>query len=58
MRIGDAAIASVDPADFPAGPDRAAAIASFQDQVKAALNAVGYPASADPAGQFVVAPVS
>jgi MFS family permease len=49
VRIGDAAIASVDPADFPAGPDRAAAIASFQDQVKAALNAVGYPASADPA---------
>ncbi|SNS17394.1 Sugar transporter [Sphingomonas laterariae] len=48
VRIGDMAIASVDP-DLAAGPHRGEAIADFQGQLKAALDAVGYPAKADPA---------
>ena len=48
VRIGDMAIASVDPAAISA-TDRADAIKAFQGQLKAGLDAVGYPAKADPA---------
>ncbi|WBX84463.1 MFS transporter [Sphingosinicella microcystinivorans] len=48
IRIGGTAIAAPNPA-VVTGTERAAAIAAFQDQVKAALGDAGYPAAADPA---------
>ena len=47
LRIGERAIASVDPAAV-AGPERAAAIKAFQGEAAAALKGVGYPDKADP----------
>ena len=48
LTIGTAQISVPDPRAIP--PDgRAAAIAAFQDQAKAALSGVGYPEKADPA---------
>jgi MFS family permease len=45
IRIGDRAFVAPDPA-AASGPERAAAIAAYQDEVRAALTAAGYPASA------------
>jgi MFS family permease len=49
VEIGATRIEAVDPRRAT-GADRAAAIKAFQAQVTAALNAVGYPEKADPAG--------
>ncbi|WP_033920913.1 MFS transporter [Sphingomonas sp. 37zxx] len=48
VRIGDAVFASPNPA-MVSGPERSAAITAFQNEVKAGLATVGYPAKADPA---------
>ncbi|WP_347270403.1 MFS transporter [Rhizorhabdus histidinilytica] len=48
VRIGERTIAAPDPA-IVSGAARKAAIAAFQDEAGAALQAAGYPASADPA---------
>ena len=48
IRIGDTVLPVVDPAPL-AGTERADAIKAFQDQVKEALTAAGYPSAADPA---------
>ncbi|ARS27515.1 MFS transporter [Sphingomonas sp. KC8] len=48
VRIGDRTIASVDTAAI-SGADRPDAIKAFHGQLKAGLDAVGYPAKADPA---------
>ena len=49
VHIGDAAFTAPEPAQIPDAAARAAAIKAFEDQVKAALAAHGYPAKADPA---------
>ncbi len=46
VRIGDTVITAPDPRTVT-GEARAAAITAFQDEVKAALTAAGYPAAAD-----------
>jgi len=48
VRIGAAEIVAPNPSDLPAD-GRAAAIAAFQGQTRAALTAAGYPERADPA---------
>jgi len=48
IHIGGTTIAAPNPA-VVTGVERAAAIAAFQDQVKAALGDAGYPVAADPA---------
>ena len=48
VRIGERSFTAPDPATVT-GAERAAAIAAFQGQVKAALGEAGYPARADPA---------
>ena len=48
IRIGETVITAPDPRTVP-GEARAAALTAFQDEVKAALTAAGYPAAADPA---------
>lgn len=48
LKIGDRVIPAVDP-KLVSGPERAAAIKTFQADVKAALTTAGYPAKADPA---------
>jgi MFS family permease len=48
IKIGDRVIPAVDP-NLVSGPQRAAAIKTFQADVKAALTSAGYPAKADPA---------
>ena len=45
--VGTRTITAPDPATV-AGEERTAAITAFQDEVKAALSAAGYPAKADP----------
>ena len=47
VKIGDTSIAAPDPTKV-AGEARKAAITAFQGEVKAALSAAGYPASANP----------
>jgi MFS family permease len=48
IRSGNSSFAAPDP-KVVTGPDRKAAIAAFQKQVKTALSAAGYPDKADPA---------
>ncbi|UZK70712.1 MHS family MFS transporter [Sphingomonas sp. S1-29] len=48
IRIGETVFTSPDPATV-SGPERAAAITAFQNEVKAGLATAGYPAKADPA---------
>jgi MFS family permease len=48
IRIGDQTFTAPDPRSVT-GAERAAAITAYQDEVKAALTAAGYPASADDA---------
>jgi MFS family permease len=48
VRIGAAELPSIDPG-MMRGPDRAAAIAAFQERMKTALASLGYPERADPA---------
>lgn len=48
IRIGDQTFTAPDPRSVT-GADRAAAITAYQDEVKAALAAAGYPAAADDA---------
>lgn len=48
IRIGDQTFTAPDPRSVT-GADRAAAITAYQDEVKAALTAAGYPAAADDA---------
>ncbi len=47
VKIGTQTFTAPDPAKLT-GEDRKAAITAFQDEVKAALTAAGYPAAADP----------
>ncbi|MES1198352.1 MAG: MFS transporter [Pseudomonadota bacterium] len=47
--IGDAAFTAPEPSQLADAAARTAAIKTFEDQVKAALTAHGYPAKADPA---------
>ncbi|CCA93369.1 MFS transporter [Novosphingobium sp. PP1Y] len=47
VAIGDTVMVAPNPADMQ-GEDRAAAIAAYQDQLKAGLAGAGYPAAADP----------
>lgn len=47
IHIGGTTIAAPNPSEVT-GPERAAAITAFQDQVKGALGDAGYPAAADP----------
>ncbi|MES1201097.1 MAG: MFS transporter [Pseudomonadota bacterium] len=49
IHIGDAAFTAPEPTQLADADARKAAIKSFEDQVKAALTAHGYPAKADPA---------
>ncbi|WP_448658936.1 MFS transporter [Sphingomonas sp. CJ99] len=48
IAVGDTVIVAPDPVRLPAGEPRAAGIKAFQDQVKGALDAAGYPATANP----------
>lgn len=48
IAVGDTVIVAPDPARLPAGEARAAGIKAFQAQVKGALDAAGYPATANP----------
>ncbi|MDG5489050.1 MFS transporter [Sphingomonas sp. BGYR3] len=49
IAVGDTVIVAPDPARLTTAEARAAGIKAFQTQVKSALDAAGYPASADPA---------
>jgi MFS family permease len=49
LEIGGFTLAAPDPRAIPPGPDRAAAIAAFQAEARAALTQAGYPERADPA---------
>ncbi|MGC6400512.1 MFS transporter [Sphingomonas sp. FW199] len=49
IAVGDTVIVAPDPARLATAEARAAGIKAFQTQVKSALDAAGYPASADPA---------
>src|SRR6185503_10229274 len=49
LEIGGVSLAAPDPRVTAAGPDRAAAIAAFQTEARAALTRAGYPERADPA---------
>lgn len=49
IAVGDTVIVAPDPARLATAEARAAGIKAFQTQVKGALDAAGYPASADPA---------
>ena len=48
VSVGGVTLVAPNPADV-SGPERAAAITAYQDQLKAALVEAGYPAKADPA---------
>ena len=49
LEIGGVSMTAPDPNAVAAGPDRAAAIAAFQTEARAALTAAGYPERADTA---------